>query len=752
MHNLSFGVSFKHYRIMSKNKQIAIFILFFPSIMFSQTRKDTIILKKELAEVQILSNKARENTPISFKNINKREITENNLGQDLPYIINLSPSITTSSDAGAGIGYTNFRLRGSDATRINVTVNGVPLNDSESQGVWWVNMPDFASSLENIQIQRGVGTSTNGAAAFGGSINLETNKMSKDNFFKTSNTIGSYRTIKNTLEFGTGLISDKIIFQGRLSNINSDGYIDRASSDLKSMYLEGGVFNKNSILKALLFTGHEKTYQAWNGVPLNYLDSNRTYNSYTYENEIDNYQQTHFHLNYIKNLKNKLSYSVTAHYTNGKGYYEQERLDEPLSDYGLENIFFENDTISNTDLIRRKWLNNDFGGFIYSINKIYEKYDVTLGGGNNRYSGQHYGNIIWSQYASNAEYNHQYYWNKAMKLDNNIYLKINYEYENKFNFYVDLQSRNIEYTFEGKDNDGNSAEQKINLTFFNPKLGIYHKINQTQQVYASYAIANKEPNRNDYVESTPNSRPLHETLYNAEIGFKKNKNKYNLGVNFYHMLYDNQLVLTGKINDVGAYTRTNIDKSYRQGLEIEGEYRFSDQFNWNGNMTLSQNKINKFDSYIDNWDTGTQEIIEYSNTDLSFSPNILWTSLIKYKIGDISVNFISKYVGEQFIDNTSSLDRMLDDYLVNNLRISYSWKNKIFKRTNIALQINNILNNEYVSNAWVYQFITTPSPPENPDPTTYDMYVNKDSVKGYNMAGYFPEATRNYLVKIDLDF
>ena len=737
---------------MSKNKQIAIFILFFPSIMFSQTRKDTIILQKELAEVQILSNKAKENTPISFKNINKSEITENNLGQDLPYIINLSPSITTSSDAGAGIGYTNFRLRGSDATRINVTVNGVPLNDSESQGVWWVNMPDFASSLENIQIQRGVGTSTNGAAAFGGSINLETNKMNKENFFKTSNTIGSYRTIKNTLEFGTGLISDKIIFQGRLSNINSDGYIDRASSDLKSMYLEGGVFNKNSILKALLFTGHEKTYQAWNGVPLNYLDSNRTYNSYTYENEIDNYQQTHFHLNYIKNLKNKLSYSVTAHYTNGKGYYEQEKLDESLSDYGLENIFFENDTISNTNLVRRKWLNNDFGGFIYSINKIYEKYDVTLGGGNNRYSGQHYGNIIWAQYASNAEYNHQYYWNKAMKLDNNIYLKINYEYEKKFNFYVDLQSRNIEYTFEGKDNDGNNAEQKINLTFFNPKIGIYHKINQTQQVYASYAIANKEPNRNDYVESTPNSRPLHETLYNAEIGFKKNKNKYNLGVNFYHMLYDNQLVLTGKINDVGAYTRTNIDRSYRQGLEIEGEYRFSDQFNWNGNMTLSQNKIDKFDSYIDNWDTGTQEIIEYSNTDLSFSPNILWTSLIKYKIGDISVNFISKYVGEQFIDNTSSLDRMLDDYLVNNLRISYSWKNKIFKRTNIALQINNILNNEYVSNAWVYQFITTPSPPENPDPTTYDAYVNKDSVTGYNMAGYFPEATRNYLVKIDLDF
>ncbi len=723
-------------------------LLALPFIGFAQQPTDTISMQKVLNEVNVNALRATEKTPVAFTNISKSEIEKGNLGQDLPYLISLTPSVVTTSDAGAGVGYTGFRVRGSDPTRINVTVNGIPLNDSESQGVWWVNMPDFSSSICSIQIQRGVGTSTNGASAFGASVNLKTDGLKKNPYFTTSNSMGSFATLKNNIEFGTGLINNKFSFDGRVSKISSDGYMDRATSDLKSLYLQGTYFGEKSIIKALMFKGRERTYQAWYGVPLNYLDSNRTFNPYTYKNEVDNYGQTHYQLHYSRNLETETNVNIAGHYTHGEGYYEQEKLGDDLADYGLKNVIISDDTITSTDLIRRKWLNNDFGGVTYSLNHKMGNIDLILGGASNRYSGQHYGNVIWAEYASDADYNHQYYWNKAEKLDHNFFAKANYAYSNSINIYADLQRRRIDYIFKGKDEDGNTAEQEVVLSFFNPKVGLFHDLNDNQSLYVSFAVANKEPNRKDFVESTPNSRPEHETLYDTEVGYKMSGKKLSLGINLYQMNYKNQLVLTGAINDVGEYTRTNIDESYRKGIEIEGTYKLTYKLSWAGNMTLSENKILNHTAYVDNWDTWGQEKINYKNTDLAFSPNVIWASLFNYKVnGNTSVDFISKYVGEQFIDNSSSEDRMLDDYLVNNLRLSYEWDSKIFNTAKLTLQVNNLLNNEYVSNAWVYRFIS-----DDWDPRDSDHYVNKDSERGYNMAAYFPEATRNYLLGLTLGF
>lgn len=724
-------------------------MLAFPLISFSQQKTDTISIKKVLMQVNVNALRAGEKTPVAFTNISEAEIEKGNLGQDLPYLMSLTPSVVTTSDAGAGVGYTSFRVRGSDPTRINVTVNGIPLNDSESQGVWWVNMPDFSSSIENIQIQRGVGTSTNGASAFGASVNLKTDGLKKIPYFNTSNSMGSFATLKNNVEFGTGLLNKSFAFDGRLSKISSDGYIDRATSDLKSLFLQGTYFRDKSVFKGIVFSGQELTYQAWNGVPLNYLDSNRTYNSYNYENEVDNYKQTHYQLHYSQELSDATNFNIAGHYTHGEGYYEQEKFDQSFKNYGLDNIIIGNDTITETNLIRRKWLNNDFGGFTYSLNHRMGDLDLTFGGANSNYSGQHYGNVIWAQYSSNASLNHQYYWNKAEKLDNNFFAKANYKYSESTQFYIDLQRRIIDYIFEGLDANGSAAKQEITLQFFNPKFGLHHTLNKNQVIYASFGVANKEPNRNDYTESTAESRPIHETLYDTEVGYKQIGNKITFGANLYFMNYENQLVMTGQINDVGARTHINIAESFRKGIELEGTYKLTTKLTWAANVTLSENKIvTPFIEDIDNWDTWGVDKVTHENTDLSFSPNIIWASQINYQLEkNTSIDFISKYVGEQFIDNTSSEDRMLNDYLVNHLRLTYNWKNKIFKTMKVCLQVNNLFNNEYVNNAWVYRFIS-----DNWDPSGSDHYVNRDSKRGYNMAGYFPQATRNYLLGVTLGF
>ena len=741
---------------MVEKIQFIAVILCIPFQILAQ-QSDSITLKRTLDEVSVNALRANAKTPIAYTNLSKLEIEKSNLGQDLPFLISLTPSVVTTSDAGAGVGYTGFRIRGTDPSRINVTINGIPLNDSESQGVWWVNMPDFASSLDNIQIQRGVGTSTNGAAAFGASVNLKTMGLNKKAYTITNNSLGSYNTLKNNIEFGSGLISNKFTFDTRLSRITSDGYIDRASSNLKSLYLQGVYFGRESVLKAIIFTGHEITYQAWNGVPLRYLDTNRTFNSYTYENEVDNYNQTHYQLHYSKQLKTNTNMNLSGHYTHGEGYYEQEKLGEYLIDYNLSNIIIGYDTITSTDLIRRKWLNNDFGGITYSLNHKKDNLNLIFGGAYNEYSGQHYGSIVWSQYTSNSldnpndtasNYNHEYYRNIASKYDNNMFIKTNYQATDATSIFLDFQLRSIKYEFNGNDVGGGLSNQKVTLVFFNPKFGLTHKINDEQLFYGSFAIANKEPNRSDYVESSPNSRPLYETLYDTEIGFRYKSKNLTFNTNLYLMNYENQLIKTGELNDVGYFTSNNVKSSYRRGVEIEGSCLLTKKLSWAANITLSKNKLDTMTQFIDNWDTGGQEEILHQNTDLAFSPNIIWSSKFLYNYNDnISLGFISKYVGEQYIDNTSSDGRKLDDYLTSNLQLDYNFKSKIFKTIKMSVLINNIFDNEYISNAWLYRFIS-----EGFDPRESDHYITKGVDNRFNMAGYFPQATRNYLFGLTLEF
>lgn len=720
------------------------------TLWLSAQQTDTLIIYPVLEQVNIRALRASEKTPMSYSTIDQQQLEEQNLGQDIPYMLSLTPSVVTTSDAGAGIGYTSFRVRGSDPTRINVTIDGIPLNDAESQGVWWVNLPDFTSSVEDIQIQRGVGTSTNGAGAFGATVNLRTQKLRPTAYATTNNSIGSYNTLKNNVEFGTGLLANKFTLDGRLSRLSSDGYIDRASSDLKSLYLSGAYYGSDEVLKFTLISGKEKTYQAWNGVPLSYIndDSLRTFNSYTYENETDNYWQDHYMMHYNKQLSATASFNLGLHYTQGRGYYEQYKNGEDFSDYGLSNVIVGSDTITSTNLIRRKWLDNDFYGTVFSYQNSIDNLDYTIGGGWNTYEGRHYGVVRWAEYASNGAIDHIYYDNDAVKTDFNVYARGLYKYSEELTLFGDLQKRYIDYSFIGKDDNGASLGDTVNFDFFNPKFGAFYQLDNYKSIFASFAVANREPNRSDFVDSSPNSRPVHETLYNTELGYKISKKNFTFSANAYYMIYENQLILTGKINDVGEYTRENVDYSERKGIEIEGGFKLSSKIDWLGNVSFSENTIAHYTEYVDNWDTGGQEKIEYENTNIAFSPELIWASKFNFQLNDkMEIQLISKYVDEQYIDNTSSDDRKLDAYLVHHGRFIWDISSSLFKKARLSLQVNNLLDENYVNNAWIYRFKS-----DGYDPRPDDAFVSANSEGGYDMAGYFPQAKRNFLLGLTLGF
>ena len=739
------------------NKKLSITALMAIPIICLAQQQDTIPMNQLLEEVNVKSTIAGEKTPMTFTNISEKEIEKTNLGQDLPYLISLTPSVVSSSDAGAGIGYTYMTIRGTDASRINVTINGIPLNDSESQGVWWVNMPDFTSSVSNIQIQRGVGTSTNGGSAFGATVNLQTDGLKKEKYFTTSNSVGSFNSVKNNVEFGTGLLNGKFTLDGRLSQITSDGFIDRAASDLKSAYFSAGYYGESSTLKAIIFTGKERTYQAWNGVPQSFLDSLPTFNPYNYEDEVDDYRQTHFQLHYNKQLNTNTFLNFATHYTKGAGYYEQYKGDkynsllnngseEDLADYGLNNAIINGDTITTTNLIRRKWLDNDFYGVTFSANHSTKKMNLILGGAANTYLGNHFGKVIWSELYSDMD--HEYYRNEATKKDLNLYVKVDYDLTNKLNAYLDLQARFVDYTFEGFNSNGEVSDQTVNLKFFNPKYGLFYSLSDNSSFYASYSEGKREPNRNDYVESSPNSRPNPETLYDTEIGYKYHSNNMAFGINLYNMDYKNQLVKTGAINDVGSSVHSNIQDSYRKGIELEAAVKLTSKLSWNGNLTISENKIVEHTEFIDNWDTWGKDETSYQNTDISFSPNQIAASQFNYVVSDkLNASIITKHVGSQYIDNTQSTERMLDAYTVNNLVFSYKLNLKKVKEARITLLVNNVLDHQYTNRAWIYRFVSEGSDPRGES----NPYTQADS-DGYNMTGNFPQAGRNYLLGLTLGF
>jgi iron complex outermembrane receptor protein len=683
-------------------------------------------------EVVVSATRANQKSAIAYTNVSGRELNKQNLGQDIPLLLNFTPSLVTTSDAGAGVGYTGFRIRGSDATRINVTVNGIPYNDAESQGTYWVNMPDLASSVSSIQIQRGVGTSTNGAGAFGASVNVQTNSFEKNPYGEVDVSAGSFNTLKTTLKVGSGLLNNHFVVDARLSRITSDGFVDRASSNLKSFYVSGGWYGKKSFVRLNVFSGMEKTYQSWNGVPENLLKTNRTYNSYTYDNEVDNYQQDHYQLISSHELSRNWRLNASLHYTQGRGYYEQFRADEPLSDYGLPSITIRDSTISKTDLIRRQWLDNDFYGTVFSLDyNSFGKLTANIGGGWNKYTGKHYGEVVWARFASTGNIRQRYYDNDATKTDFNLYAKAFYQFTPKLNAFVDLQVRTVGYSFLGFNQQAQNVQQNANLTFFNPKAGITYALSDRSSVYASYGVGHREPNRNDYTQSTPASRPKAEMLNDWEAGYKMQTQRMSFSANVYYMKYKNELVLTGQINDVGAYNRVNIPNSYRAGLELEVGTALTKQLRWNVNATFSQNKVKTFTEFLDDYDTGEQKLNHYSNTDIAFAPGFIGGSQLLYTpVKGLEIGLLSKYVGKQYMDNTSNENRKLDAYFVNDLRFIYTIKPKGMNEISFSLLLNNVLSELYESNGYTFS------------------YISEGKIATENF--YFPQAGRNFLAGIKI--
>lgn len=658
-------------------------------------------------EVIVYATRANEKTPTTFTNVSGRALQKQNFGQDLPFLLNWTPSLVTTSDAGAGIGYTGLRIRGSDATRINVTINGIPYNDSESQGTFWVNIPDIASSTQSVQIQRGVGTSTNGAGSFGGSVNVQTISQQRDPYAELMMSAGSFNSQRYTVKAGTGLINNRWSFDGRASRITSDGYIDRATSDLTSYYLSGGYYGDKTILKGIFFGGHEKTYQSWNGIDEATMKTDRTFNSAGvlydknwnvigyYDNEVDDYRQDHTQLHLTQRLSDFWNANVSLHYTAGRGYYEQYKQAKPFAELGLDDLVIGDSTLTYGDFIIRKWLDNKFYGTTFSLNYEKEKTAWSIGGGYNQYAkAKHFGEIIWAQYSSNAQIRQHYYDGESKKNDFNMYVKWNYNFTAKLNAFVDLQYRHVEYKTAGTDDDLNPYAFEDNLNFFNPKAGMSYTLTNGNVLYASYAVANREPNRTDYVDG--NKKPKPERLDNIEAGWRRNSSRYYLEVNYYWMNYRDQLVLTGELDNVGNPIRANVGKSYRTGVELSGSIKLNDQLTWTANVTGS---VNKNRDYV----TDENDLANTKNTNIILSPNWIAGSQLSWNVfRNFQASLLSKYVGEQYLDNTETKNLMLDSYFINDLRVSYSFQLKEIKAMELSLLVNNVFDVEYASNGYSY--------------------------------------------------
>ena len=740
-------------------KKSSFFLLLGQFVLFSSyAQKGTDSTNAQsLNEVVVKATRASEKSGMAITNVSQLEIKKQNLGQDLPFLLNQLPSVVVTSDAGAGVGYTGIRIRGTDPTRINVTLNGIPYNDSESQGVYWVNMPDFASSVQSIQIQRGVGTSTNGAGAFGASINVNTLQLNRDAFGEINTSAGSFNTLKTNFVASTGLLNDKFVFDARLSKIASDGFVDRASSDLKSYFLSGGYYLKNSFIRINTFSGHEKTYQSWNGIPealakndaggidafveRNYYDeafkkdmlaSGRKFNFYNYENEVDNYQQNHLQVISSFQINKNWRFNPTFHYTKGKGFYEQYKADAKFSDYGIANIQIGGTELKKTDLIRQKWLDNDFYGAVWSLDYDgSKKLKSNIGGGWNRYDGDHFGEIIWAKYASESNIRHRYYFNNSLKSDFNIYGKAYYKVSGKLDAYADLQVRNVAFSMNGTADALQQLSYQKSYSFFNPKFGLTYQLAKNATTYISYAKGTKEPSRQDFVDNAP-TVPKPEKLHDFEGGLRIISDNWKAESNLYFMNYKDQLVLTGKINNVGEAIRTNVEKSYRAGIELQISGKLSEKLFAAANATFSQNKIANFTEVVPSYDESPDEVNDFKNTDISFSPNSIFGGSISYipKKG-LEISLLPKYVGKQYLDNTSNSNRKLDAYFISDLRISYTINPKYLKEINFSILVNNILNKKYESNGYTYSYL-------------YGGKISENFV--------FPQAGTNFLVAMRLRF
>lgn len=702
-----------------------------------------------IGEVLVQATRADEHSPLAYSVIDREVLRKTNTVQDIPFLLSLTPSIVETSEAGNGVGYTSLRVRGTDANRINVTIDGIPLNDAESQTVYWVDLPDLASSTDNIQIQRGVGASTHGAGAFGATVSIQTINPENEPTVDFNTSYGSFNTLKNVISASTGLINDKFAFNMRYSDVKSDGYIDRTGSDHRSAFMTGMYKTGRSRLKANLILGEEHTGIGWSGVPLDSLKTNRTYNpagEYTddagslkyYDNESDNFNQDHYQLLYSFSSGANLSMNAALFYTRGKGYYEEYKEDREYEDYGLNAVSIGSETITSTDLIRRKWNDNHFYGMIYSLNLTKDRTEFVGGLGMNQFLGDHYGTLIWMRDAGTTEKDHQWYFNKSEKSDFNVFGKVNHDLSDKLKVYADLQYRYINYDMNGPDDDFKDLTQNNKFNFFNPKAGLFYEINSSNDAWVSFSVANREPSRSDFKEAAgdPEALPKPETLYDAEAGYKLRGQRGTLSVNLYGMFYKDQLVPTGQLSDVGYSIMTNVDKSYRLGIEMSAALRVTSFLTWNTNMTLSRNKIENFTEYYTDYNTtdwSSQYLSkEHGLVDIAYSPSQIFTSDFAFEKSIFGIHLVSKYVGKQYFDNTMSEARSIDPYFVNNVRVDVNPVIKGLRGLNIQLAVNNIFNHQYESNAYGGNW--------------YEDGIEK------TWAYFFPQAGINYLMKVGIKF
>jgi len=710
-------------------------------LLAQQIEQDSILKPETLDEVLVRAVRVSADSPITHSNLDKEALEKRNLGQDIPILLNYLPSVVSTSDAGAGVGYTYIRVRGSDASRVNVTLNGIPFNDSESQGSFWVNLPDFVSSVESLQLQRGVGTSTNGSGAFGASLNLLTDAVSPEAYGEISNSFGSFNTRRHTVKFGTGLLQDKLEIAGRLSSIKSDGYIDRATSDLKSYFLQASYVDDNTLIKAITFGGHEVTYQAWNGIDAETLENDRTFNPsgmYTdangnlrfYDNEVDDYKQDHYQLHWNQRFNNYWSTNLGLNYTYGRGFFEQYKEEEPFGDYGFTPITIGDEVIDETDLIRRRWLDNDY--YVVNANVNYKKgaLDVTSGAFFSHYKGDHFGEVIWAQFAGGSEIRDRYYFSDATKNEFTLFSKATYRINDQWQVYGDLQGRFINYKTGGITSDIVPIDVYESYSFFNPKAGAAYQLNAANQVYASYGKAHREPTRNDFEEGISTA----EKLDDFELGWRYASGKVKVNTNLFYMNYKDQLVLTGELNDVGAPLRTTSGKSYRAGIEIDAEINLSNQWSVMPTLALSSNKNQDFVTSIDG------ALVNLGSTNIAFSPNVVASNMLMYRpTANFQLGFLSKFVGEQFMGNIDSDVSKLDSFFINDLNIVYELTEvPFFSSILFTGLVNNILDVKYVSNGYFFTFD--------------DDFSNPGTITTVEGAGYYPQAGIHFLAGVTLKF
>ncbi len=712
----------------------------------SDTSTDVLLIRQSLMqeEVQIISTRIVQGMPGTYQNVNRETISRLDLGKDIPFLLSSTPSLTTSSDAGNDIGYSALRIRGTDITRINVTINGIPYNDPESHNVYWVDVPDLSSSLEDVQIQRGVGTSANGAATFGASINFKTQRTDPEPHARIESSFGSFNSMKNKIALGSGLVKDHWTFDARLSSIRSDGYIDRAYAKLRSYYVSGAYSDAKNIIKLISFTGDEETYHAWEGVPGDSLETNRTYNpagEYTddqgviryYDNQVDKYRQDHYQLLFSHEAGKRLIINAALFYVRGKGYYENYKTDQKLENYGPD-MFQADSGVTRSDLIRQKWLDNDFTGITFStLFNPSNKWQLTGGGSFNYYHGDHYGYVLWAREAIVRDKDRPWYENTGDKTDFNVYLKGDYFLGKSLRLFGDMQFRNIHYRVSGVHDNLQQVDLDPVFNFFNPKVGAHLALSSRHAVHGLFGIANREPNRRNYLDADEGYQPRPERLYDYELGYSFHSEKAEIGLNMYYMNYHDQLVLTGEINNVGDPIMVNVPSSYRTGMEVSLSALIVKNLMLEVNLSLSRNKILNFTEYVDNWDTWGQDEHVLGLTDISFSPAAIFNSLITYEpVNDLKISLISKFVSKQYMDNSSSELRKLDPYFVNHLVLNYCFHTSLIPDIGVNVMVNNLFNAKYETDAWVYRYI----------------YEGQEAMT----SGFFPQATLNYQVGLVLGF